>query len=54
MLLLFILSARLGYSLVNASPPGPIVTAAANVTLFDVNISGDRPAFIVPAGLCFG
>lgn len=54
MLLLVILPTRLRYPSVNASPPGPIVTSAPNVTLFNVYVSGDRPAFVVPAGLYLG
>lgn len=53
-LLLFIVSAGLGYSLVDVSPPRPILTSAADMTLFDVHVSGDGPAFAVPTYLCFG
>jgi len=52
MLLLLIVSAKLGYSLVDVSPPRPILTSAPNVTLLNgVHVSEDGPA---PAGLCFG
>lgn len=51
MFLLLILPTSLRYPSVNASPPGSIVTSAPNVTLFDVYVSGARPAFVVPAGL---
>ena len=54
MFLLLIVPTRLGYSLVDASPPGPTVTSAPDVTLLDIYVSGDRPALLVFTDLCFG
>lgn len=54
MFILFIVSAGLGNSLIDVSPPRSIGTSATNVTLFNVGVSGDRPALVVLADLYFG
>lgn len=52
MILLLILAARLGYPLVDGSPPGAIAATAPDMTLLDVYFSGNGPALVVSAGLC--
>jgi hypothetical protein len=53
MLLLLLVPAGLRYSVVDVSPPRPIVTSAPNMTLLDVCVAGDGPALPVLAGLYF-
>lgn len=52
MILLLILAARLGYPLVDGSPPGAIAATAPGMTLLDIYFSGNGPALVVSAGLC--